>query len=349
MEVNIDNGKPFLLFKSKERRRFRPYAIMYYKGHIVDLPRDRETLEKIKADIIDHTGYCYKRINDRGFVEDEMVEEFINIKVILRAYCEINDGEFWKEFNTFNIRFFEYLLREGLKYEKNLVIELLYKSGISASLSIYIIQYKTHIFDTNLVLNYFDISVKAKNINMLMFMTHQLCSRVKELKKIRLEDLSVEELECGIRSGYFIDRKEELGRFIRELLISRRETDSKAYMDLKVRVLKLHALGDLDISAFLDLVRDHTIYRLLYTPWTVDYKTIDINIFIGLVNVRILKGVIKYGWYDFYSRVRAAKKKNRKIGDTYILGNVLKDENFKRILYETELAPKEKTGPIRYN
>ena len=166
-----------------ERRRFRPYVKLFFKELIDDFPTEKKAMSKIKADIIDFIIYCYKRISDKGYVEEEMVEEMQNIAIILRAYCEVEDGRLWSEFYLFYIRFLEYLLREGQKYDKNLVIELLARSGILTSLSKYILQYKSYIFDINLILNYFDISVETRNINMLSFMTNQICSQVKEIKK----------------------------------------------------------------------------------------------------------------------------------------------------------------------
>ena len=252
-----------------------------------------------------------------------MVNELQNIGSVLRAYCEIEDGEYWNEFYTFDISYLEYLLKEGLKYDKNLIIELFLKSGIITSLSIYIIQYETCTFDINLILDYNDTSVETKNLNMLMFMTNQLCSRIKEIRKIEIRDLSMFELEYAIRFGYFNDKRKELGEYIRELLLSKREEDKKAYEELRTSFLRLYIMEELDISYFKDLLEDHVLYALLYHPREVDFTKIKLDFFIGLVNVNILENVIKYGGYDFYQRIKAAKKRNKELGDVYIFKNAL--------------------------
>lgn len=342
MEEHNGREKNILFNGDPERRRIRPFSEEYSKGMLDCFPTDKKGRSKLKSDIIDVSDYCFKRVNDTGYVEEEMVEELQNIGSILRAYCEVEDGELWEEFNTFHIRFLEYLLREGLKYDKNLIIELFFKSGILASLSIYIIQYKTYTFDINLILNYYDISVEAQNLNMLCFMTNQLCSRIKEIKKIKMEDLSMVELENAIRLGYFNDRREELGDYLKGLLIENRDKDTEVYESLRLKFLKLHIMQELDISAFTDLVNDHVLFDVMYHPWKVDFSNIPLKYFIGLINIDISNIVIRYGGYDFYLRVKAEKKKNKKIGNLYIFKNVLKDESFKRRNYEEKLAKEEK-------
>lgn len=336
MEEHNDGGG------SIERRRIRPLSDRYARGLIDDFPTDKKGRSKVKSNIIDVADYCFKRVNTKGYVEDVMVEELQNIGSILRAYCEVEDGELWDEFNIFHIRFLEYLLREGLKYDKNLIIELFFKSGILTSLSIFIIQYKTYTFDINLILNYYDISVEAKNLNMLCFMTNQLCSRIKEIKKIKMEDLSVIELENAIRSGYFNDRKEELGNYLKELLIYNRDNDNEAYENLRVKLMKLHIMQELDICAFTDILEDHVLFDVMYHPWKVDFMKIPLNYFIGLRNINISNSVVRYGGYEYYLKIKAEKKKNRKIGEIYIFRNVLRDENFKRRYYEEKLAKEER-------
>lgn len=322
----------------RERRKLRPIAMAYIKGQTEDLPTDGISLSRIQAHILDFIKYCYKRINDKGHVEDEMVDEVRNIGVILKAYCDIKNGDLCSEFYNFNIRLLNLLFKEGCNCNKNQVIVLFERSEILTLLSIFFIQYKTCIFDINLILDYCDTSVEAKNINMLCFMTYQFCSQVKDIKKIRMEELSIDELEKGISLGYFNDKRAELGKYLRELLICKNENDKGSFEILCFKLLRLHILGKLEIYAFSDLVKDHILYRLMYKPWEVDFKTIRLNLFIGLVNVKIRNIVIKYGGYEFYLRVRAAKKRNKNIKNSYIFSGVLQNENFKRIYYENKLA-----------
>ncbi len=324
----------------EERRRLRPYAARYLKGNTDGFPTDSKGRSKIRSDILDVCGYCFERIKEKGCLEKEIVKEFRNIGRILRAYCEIKDGEFWDEFYIFDIEFLEYLLKEGLKIDKNLAIELFYRSGIITSLSIFIIQYKTCIFDINIILDYNDTSVETKNLNMLMFMTNQLCSRIKEIRKIEIKDLSMLELENAIRLGYYNDQREELGKYIRELLLSKKD-DKEVYEGLRETFLRLYIMQDLDISGFKDLLEDHILYDLMYHPWKIDFSKIKLDLLIGLINVDIRDNMIKYGGYDFYLRVKAAKKKNKKLGDVYIFKNILMNDDFKRRFYEDKAAKEE--------
>ena len=331
MGKDIYKGKPFQYPGIGERRRFRPMADpLFHNERIDDFPTDRKSVSMIKNNIISFSEYCYKRVNDKGYVENEMVEEFLNIALILRGYCEVDGSKLWKsDFNVFNIRFFEYLLKEGQKYDKNLVIELLSRSGILDALSEYIIQYRTYIFDSNLILDYYDTSVEAKNRNMLCFMTYQVCPYVKKFNKIKVEDLTAEELETGIRSRYFNDRKEEIGRYIKDLLISKKSKDLDDFEQFRTTILKLHLMEYLEISMYEDLLKDHDLYRIKYHPETIDYKTIKLSLFSGLRHIRIRDNVEKYGGYEIYKRLRAVYKKYPNIRYNYILGHIFANEKFK--------------------
>lgn len=325
-----------------EKRRIRPYVSMYQKGLTNVFPTDSKGMSKIKASVIAVSGYCLSRINEKGYVEKEMAEEMHNIGRVLRAYCEIEEGEYWKEFYLFFIRFLEYLLREGLKYDKNLMIELFIKSGIITSLSIFIIQYKTYIFDNNLILNYYDTSVETEKYNMLCFMTNQLFPGMKEVRNIKMESLSIYELENAIRYGYYNDRRTELGEYLRNLLLKQKDTDEKDYEDLRIRLLKLHIMQELDISMFEDLLIDHDLYDLMYHPRKVDFKKIKLSYFLGLRNVDISNIAIRYGGYDFYLRIGAEKKKNKSIKKVYTFIKVLTNDDFKRRYYEEVLVKEKK-------
>ena len=325
-----------------EKRRIRPYAFLYHKGLTDAFPRDTKGKARIKSSVIAVSGYCLFRVNEKGYVEKEMIDEMYNIGRVLRAYCEIEEGECWKEFYLFFIRFLEYLLREGLKYDKNLIIELYIKSGIIASLSIFIIQYKTYIFDNNLILNYYDTSVEAEKYNMLCFITNQLFPGMKEVRNIRMEALSVHELENAIRFGYYNDRRKELGEYLRGLLLKKKDTDEKDYENLRVKLLKLHIMQELDISLFEDLLIDHELYDLMYHPRRVDFKKINLGYFSGIRNVDVSNIAIKYGGYDFYLRIGAEKKKDKSIKKVYTFIKVLTNDEFKRRYYEEVLIKEKK-------
>ena len=101
-------------------------------------------------------------------------------------------------------------------------------------------------------------------------------------------------------------------------------------------------MEELDISYFKDLLEDHVLYALLYHPREVDFTNIKLDFFIGLVNVNILENVIKYGGYDFYQRIKAAKKRNKELGDVYIFKKVLTHDDFKRRTYEKKAAKEER-------
>jgi hypothetical protein len=279
-------------------------------------------------------------------VEDNMIEEFHNIALILRAYCEVENGKLWdSDFNDFNIRYFEYLLRLGIKFDKNLVARLLTQSEILNALGIYIIQYQDYKYDINLILDYYDISVEAENKNMLCLMTHQVCPRIKSIIDLKIKDLTVEELETGIRSGYFSGREEEVNLHIKKKLKYLKVKDKKSFNELRKRIIKLHIMEDInDISLYRNYLKDHDLYKLKYHPELIDYNVYDINNFIGIVNIYVLNDVIKYGGYDFYKRIYAISKKQRDIKHTYILGHILANERFRRIHYEEKNACKENAG-----
>ena len=347
MENGTYKGESFQYLGHGERRKFRPMANqLFQKDKLDKFPTDKKTVAKIKKDIIRFVVYCYKRICDKGYVEKEMIEEFRNIAIILRAYCEVENGELWdSDFNTFNIRFFEYLLKLGSKYDKNLVAKLLTQSEILNALGIYIIQYQDYIFDSNLILNYNDISVEAANRNMLCFMTHQVCPQIKKLIDVKVDNLTMEELEIGIRSGYFCGKEEEVNKLIRDRLTALRFEDSAGFNDFATKILKLHIMEYLDdISMYEDLIKGHDLYMLKYHPDMIDYSVYDIRNFIGIINLHVLNDVTEYGGYDFYKRVYSIFKKHREIKYTYILGHILKNERFRRIHYEEKNADSENCG-----
>ena len=335
------------LIDSNEKRRIGPYALLYHKGLTNVFPTDTKGMSKIKASAIAVSGYCLYRVNEKGYVEKEMVDEMYNIGRVLRAYCEIEEGEYWKVFYLFFIRFTEYLLREGLKYDKNLIIELFIKSGIITSLSIFIIQYKTYIFDNKLILNYYDTSVETEKYNMLCFITNQLFPGIKEVRIINMETLSLHELENAIRFGYYNDRRKELGEYLRGLLLKKKDTDEKDYENLRVRLLKLHIMQELDINLFEDLLIDHELYNLMYHPRRVDFKKIKLDYFSGLRNIDISNIAIKYGGYDFYLRIGAEKKKDKSIRKVYTFIKVLTNSDLKRRYYEEVLVKEKKSKKER--
>ncbi|MCR4806360.1 MAG: hypothetical protein K5857_01665 [Lachnospiraceae bacterium] len=340
MGDDYNQGGSFQYRAFGERRGFRPLADNLYKNDLIDdFPTDRRSLAMIKSDIIGFTEYAYRRISEKGYVEEEMIEELHNIAIVLKAYCEVKHGELWdSDFNTFNIRFFEYLLKTGLKYDKNLVAEALTKSGILNALSTFIIQYKNHIFDSSLVLNYYDISVEVKNRNMLCFMTYQVSPRIKDIIDIRIEDLTIQELEDGIRSGFFNDIREEVRTYLKELLLYKSIHDKKGYEDLRTRILKLHLMEYIEISGFEDMLSDHCLYRLKYHPDKIDYAHFPLGLLCGLINVNILKDVVRYGGYDFFLRISELYETNRKVRYSYITANILRNERFRRIYYEEKQA-----------
>ena len=342
MEGFIGYEGSVYLIDPNEKRRIRPYALMYHKGLTYVFPTDTLGMSKIKASVIAVSGYCLLRVNEKGYVEKEMVVEMYNIGRVLRAYCEINEGEYWKDFYLFFIRYFEYLLREGLKYDKNLIIELFIKSGIIASLSIFITQYKTYIFSSHLILDYYDTSVEKEKYNILCFITNQLFPGTKEVRSIKMETLSMYELENAIRFGYYNDRKKELGEYLRGLLLKKKRTDEKDYENLRVGLLKLHIMQELDISLFEDLLTDHELYDLMYHPRRIDFNKINLAYFSGLRNVDISNIAIKYGGYDFYLRIGAEKKKDKNIGKVYTFIKVLTNDDFKRRYYEEVLVKEKK-------
>ena len=320
---------------------------MYYKGLLNAFPTDSKGRSGIRASVLAVSKYCFLRVNEKGYVEKEMLEEMHNIGRVLRAYCEIEEGEYWKEFYLFYIRYLEFLLRDGLKYDKNLIIELLLKSEIITSLSIFIIQYKPYIFDNNLILNYHDISVEAEKYNMLCFITNQLFPGIKKIYNLKMEDLSMVELENAIRFGYYDDRRRELGEYIRELLLIKKDSDENDYEDLRVRLLKLHIMQELDISAFEDLLTDHDLYNLMYHPRRVDFTQVRLNQFNGLRNVDISNTAIRYGGYEFYLRLSAEKKKDIRIREVYTFKKVLTHDAFKRRYYEEVLVKEKKNKNYR--
>lgn len=337
MEV-YDNTPEAFQYKIGERRGIRSLVYLYYRNRIYDFPTDKESLDHILSDIMNAVNYCYRRIEERGYVEDEMVEEFHNIAIVLRGYCEVKYGELWDTvFSDFHRELFRYALEQGVKYNKGLIVKLLTQSEFILALSIYIFQYQAYEYDSNLILNYNDISVDDKDINMLMFMTHLVCPGIKEKIKIDIMNLSAEDLIRGIGTEYFVGRKEEIyGRI--KLLLEKIGNDKDRYDSVVRDILMLYIDNLIDIKPFEDLVKDHIVYRLLYCPESVDYVSIELNTFINIRSGRIVDNAIAFGGYTLFKRVRKEYEKNEDIKYVDAFDRILKVDSFRRRYNEEKEA-----------
>lgn len=319
-----------------ERRGIRRMVELYCKDMIYEFPTDEESLRRIKEDIMDFIDYSFRRTDEKGYVEDEMVDEFHNIALVLRGYCEVKYGDLWKSvFNDFHKSLFSYALRQGVKYNKGLIVELLTKSEFLLALGIYIFQYQAYEYDSELILNYKDISVEDKDINMLCFMTHQVCPTIKKEIKIDLNDLSVDDLLTGIETEYFRDKQEEAGDRIKYLLKLLRDENNKDRYDSIVRkILMLHIDKRIDIRSLKELVEDHIVYKLLYYPETVDYESIELKTFINIKSRDIVNNAVIYGGYCLFKRIMAEYRRNRDIIYVGAFREILSNETFRRIYNE---------------
>ncbi len=92
----------------------------------------------------------------------------------------------------------------------------------------------------------------------------------------------------------------------------------------------LHIDNFIDIKPMEDMVRDHIVYKLLYHPETVDYKTMDLNAFINIRSRKIVDNAITYGGYPLYKRIRKEYEKNRKVKNIDAFRCILERENLRR-------------------
>lgn len=331
------NGSGNIQRRTGERRKFRGLLELYLRDRICDFPTDKESLWLLKENIMNFIDYCYLRTDEKGSVEDEMVEELHNIALILRGYYEVDKGEQWKsDFNDFHKSLFSYALKQGLKHNKGLVAELLTRSEFLHALDIYIFQYQEYEFNPDLVLDYNDISIESRN--MLCFMTHRVCPTIKKEIKIDLNDLSVDDLLTGIKTGYFTDKKEEAGNRLRYFLnVLKEEDDKERYDNIVRKILMLYIDYLIDISSLVDLIKDHVVYKLLYCPETVDYETIELKTFINIKSRIILNNAIDHGGYCLFKRLLEEYNKNRDIIYIEAFSEILNNEKLRR-MYKEEQA-----------
>ena len=333
MSLKGNVPEPFR-YKADDRRGIRSLVHLYYKDRIYDFPTDEESLRRIKTDIKDFIDYSYRRTEDIGYVENEMVEEFHNIALVLRGYCEVKYGDLWASvFSGFHKELFRYALEQGVKYNKGLIVKLLTQSEFILALSIYIFQYQAYEYDSGLILKYNDISVE--DMNMLCFMTHQVCPNIRKKIKIDMKNLSAEDLLRGIGTDYFIDRKEEVNDRIRFHLNRLKNDGDKGRYDSIVRdILMLHIDNYIDLAPIEDLVKDHIVYRLLYQPESVDYGSVELNTFINIKSQKIVDNAICHGGYKLFRRVRKEYEKNKDIRYVDAFRQILEHDIFRRIYNE---------------
>ena len=335
--VRNEQAEPFCYRTGNERRGIRSLVCLYYKDRVYEFPADKESLDRIMSDIMKTVDYCFKRTSEKGYVEPQMVEELHNIALVLRGYCEVKYGDLWNSvFNDFNKKLFRYVLEQGAKYDKRLTAKLLVRSELLQALSIYIYQFQNYECDINLILNYNDISVEAKDRNMLCFMAYQVCHTLKDKYSVNMEELSVEELLTGIRTYYFYDRKEETGRRIRELLSILKEdgTSGSQYDRLVRELFLLYEDKYINIRDFEDNIRQHILYKLMYHPGDIDYRLLDLNVFVNIKSRIMVDNAIKYGGYVLYKRVRQEYKRNKDIVYSEAFRQILDHEAFRRMYNE---------------
>jgi hypothetical protein len=82
------------------------------------------------------------------------------------------------------------------------------------------------------------------------------------------------------------------------------------------------------------MVKDHVVYRLLYDPTSVDYKTLDLNTFINIKSRKIVDNALSYGGYTLYKRVRKEYEKNRDIILVEAFRRILEKKNYRQIYNE---------------
>ena len=317
-----------------ERRGIRSLMELYYRERTCDFPTDEETLQRIRGDIINFIDYSYGRTDKKGYVEDEMVEEFHNIAIVLREYCGVKYGDLWESvFNDFHKSLFSYTLKQGVKHNKGLVVELLTRSEFLLALDIFIYQYQAYECDSNLVLNYNDISAEHKN--RLCFMTHRVCPTIKKEVYIDINKLSVDDLLRGIETGFFHDRKEEAGDRVRyHINVLKDENDKERYDSIVRKIIMLHIDNLIDIKSLKDMIKHHIVYKLLYLPETVDYETIELKTFINIKSRDILNNAIAHGGYCLFKRVMTEYRRNQDIIYVEAFREILSNESFKRIYNE---------------
>ena len=332
---------PFV-YKAGERRGIRSLVQLIFEGRICDFPTDKRSLDRIKSDIMDFIDYSYPRTEEKGYVEEAMIEEFHNIAIVLRAYCEVKYGDLWESvFSDFHKELFRYALEQGVKYNKGLIIKLLTQSEFILALSIYIFQYQAYEYDSNLILDYSDIP--TTDMSMLCFMTHQVCPNIKEKIRIDIKKLSVEELVKGIETNYFTDRKEEVTDRIRLLLGRLYHDNNRERYDSIVRdIMMLHIDDYIDLRPMEDMVRDHIVYKLLYHPETVDYEAMDLNTFINIRSRKIVENAITHGGYPLYKRIRREYERNRNVKNIDAFRCILEREDLRRRYYEEREEHRDK-------
>ena len=328
-----------------EKRGIRALVGLYFKNKYFLFPDDKETLEKIKKDILYAIIYSYIRCSEKGYAEEELIKEFHNIALVILGYCSKNDREVWEnELNDFYIMLFRYVFEIGMEYDHGIVVKLLVNSGLLEILSLCIDQIQPYEYDPELILGYLmDPSVSDTDKRMLSFMTHRVCRPVKDIAKINIEELSEDELTAAIRTQYFeSDDRERVNRRLFDLLrnLSLREDMKDKYASFVKDVINLHVEYAIPISAYREYIKSHPLYKILYCPETVDYEKLDLKVFVNVKSQKIINNAVEYGKYPLYKRIRDAYYKDMGIKFCEAFNQILRIENYK-YLYETDRKEKK--------
>ena len=311
--MNENKGTYHGTYKYKsggEKRVVRSLTDLYRHKRICDFPTDPDTLHSIMLDIINSVHYCYKRTDDKGRIEYEMIDELNNIAFVVRGYQQIKDGNLTCGFNK---ELFEFLLLHGMNYDKGQIIRMLIKSRLLAMLSICIQNREKFTFSPKLLSGYYndpDISLSDKNL--LYMMTHRVCIPQKSDYELNIEKLTVDEMITGIKYGILDGSKEKLYGSIKEEvhLLGKDPDKEDDYKEIVSNIMILNDLGALPIEPFRESVKWHIMYKAKYTPETIDYAGMDLDILPLISSLNTAGNLKKNGGFLLYERVKERCKKD---------------------------------------
>ncbi len=319
-----------------EKRVVRSLTNLYRDKRICDFPTDRDSLHDIEQAIIRSVDYCYRRVENRGRIEYEMLDELNNIAIVILGYQQIEDGDLTCEFNK---ALFKYLLLHGLECDKQRVVKMLIKSRLLAMLSICIQNHEIYTFTPDIMSEYYkDTHINIKDKNLLYMMTYQVCIPEKKDFELKMDALTVDEILTGIKYGTFNGHDEKVYGRIRDKVVSLSKDPDKyrEYHDIVKKVLLLHDKGAIDIGPFSGYVKWHILYRVRYEPDTVDFAILDLNSIKRISNLNTATGIKKAGGYELYKRAREYAADDPGFACCLLCSIILSDMRFARAFEEEQ-------------
>lgn len=308
----------------KEKRVLRPLSEMCEYDRCENLPRDKNTISIFKNSVIQFIPYSYKRITEKGYVEDCMIEEMHNIAYLLIEYYIINP----EIVKLFCINLFETVLQTGIEYNKNLVAEILTKSELILVLSIYIFQMTSYSFDLELIQNYNDETVDSINRNLLFIMCNHIYNNLQNELHLDINEVTPKELVYGVESGFFSDKVKIKSR-IESIL--KNEGSKDKYNKVINAIINLGIKNYINLEDYDEYLKDYDLYKLIYYPNNIDYNEFDIRFLINCKSSIAINNAIKYGGPILNMRLYYESLKDKSITKYKVINKIINDPDNKYI------------------